>query len=206
MDSFRGLDVIGLANNQIKSFTLNHLFMKTQVSQRPAVSGILKSIFILLILAACSEEAEVRPVLPESSNARNFSPDHPFYDLNVLLFASARSSELGFIQFRQNADEPKVIHLDTRVHGLEPNTNYLLQRAVDTVLDGNCTSSTWLTLGAGLSPLAIVTNDKGFGEAELFRSVAAIAAGTTFDIHFQIIKESTLEVVLTSDCYQYTVQ
>ena len=180
--------------------------MKIQVSGRPAVTGILKSICILLILAACSDESEFVPVLPESSNARNFNPDHPFYDLNVLLFSTSRSSELGFIQFRQNEGEPKVIHLDTRVHGLEPNTNYLLQRAVDTVLDGNCTSSMWLTLGAGLSALPIVTNDKGYGEAELFRSVAAIASGTTFDIHFQIIKESTLEVVLTSDCYQYTVQ
>ena len=180
--------------------------MKTQVSGRPVVTGILKSICILLILAACSDESEVVPVQPESSNARNFSPDHPFYDLNVVLFSTPRSSELGFIQFRQNVDEPKVIHLDTRVHGLEPNTNYLLQRAVDTVLDGNCTSSMWLTLGAGLSPLAIVTNDKGSGEAEIFRSVAAIAGGTTFDIHFQIIKESTSEVVLTSDCYQYTVR
>jgi hypothetical protein len=180
--------------------------MKTQVSQRPAVTGILKSICILLILAACSDEADVVPVLPESSSARNFDPDHPFYDLNVLLFSTPNSSEIGFIQFRQNEDEPKVIHLDTRVHGLEPNTNYLLQRAVDTDLDGNCTSSMWLTLGAGLTAQAIVTNDKGDGEAELFRSVAAVAAGTTFDIHFQIIKESTLEVVLASDCYQYTVQ
>ena len=180
--------------------------MKTQVSKRPAVTGILKSFFILLILAACSEETEVRPVLPESSSARNFDPDHPFYDLNVLLFSTPNSSEIGFIQFRQNEDEPKVIHLDTRVYGLEPNTNYLLQRAVDTVLDGNCTSSMWLTLGAGLSALPIVTNDKGSGEAALFRSVAAFASGTTFDIHFQILKESTLEVVLTSDCYQYTIQ
>ncbi len=170
------------------------------------MTGILKSICILLILAACSDEAEVLPLQPESSNARNFNPDHPFYDLNVLLFSTPNSSEIGFIQFRQNEDEPKVIHLDTRVYGLEPNTNYVLQRAVDTNLDGNCTGSTWLTLGAGLTDLAIVTNDKGFGEAALFRSVAAFASGTTFDIHFQILNPNTLEVVLASDCYQYTIQ
>ena len=180
--------------------------MKTQTSKRPAVTGILKSICILLILAACSDEAEVLPVQPESSSARNFNPDHPYYDLNVLLFSTPNSSELGFIQFRQTVDEPKVIHLDTRVYGLEPNTNYLLQRAVDTDLDGNCTGSAWLTLGAGPDALAIVTDDNGSGEAELFRSVAAIAAGTTFDIHFQIINASTLEVALASDCYHYTVQ
>ena len=182
--------------------------MKTPVAQKPAMTGMLKFFCIVLILAACSDEPEVLPVTAdESANARTWNyANHPNYDLNVLLFATPNSSELGFIKFRQNEDEPQLIHLDTRVHGLEPNTNYLLQRAVDTVLDGNCTSSTWLTLGMGLVPQAIVTNDKGFGEAELFRSVSTVPSGSTFDIHFQIIKESTLEVVLSSDCYQYTVQ
>ena len=181
--------------------------MKIQI-QRPVMTGVLKSISILLVLAACSDEPEVLPVTPEeSANARTWNyANHPNYDLNVLLFATSKSSELGFIKFRQNEDEPQLIHLDTRVHGLEPNTNYLLQRAVDTVLDGNCTSTSWLTLGKGLDPHAIVTNDKGFGVAELFRSVSTIPVGSTFDIHFQIIKESSLEVVLSSECYQYTVQ
>lgn len=182
--------------------------MKNHLSQMPAMTGVLKSICILLIFAACSDDAEVLPVVPdESANARTWNyANHPNYDLNVLLFATSKSSELGFIKFRQNEDEPQLIHLDTRVHGLEPNTNYLLQRAVDAVLDGNCTGDSWLTLGKGRDPQAIVTNDKGFGEAELFRSVSTIPVGTAFDIHFQIIKESTLEVVLSSDCYQYTVR
>jgi len=183
--------------------------MKIHLSSKPATTGILKSICLLLILAACSDGPEVipSPANDEASNARTWnSANHPNYDLNVLLFATEKSSALGFIMFRQNEDEPKMIHLDTRVHGLEPNTNYLLQRAVDTVLDGDCASTMWLTLGMGPDPQTITTNDKGAGEAELFRSVAAIASGSTFDIHFQIIKESTLEVVLTSDCYQYTVQ
>jgi len=183
--------------------------MKNQSSRTPAAAAVLKSVCILLILAGCSEKAEVLPVVPgeESANARTWnSANHPNYDLNVLLSATSNGPELGFIKFRQNEGEPQLIHLDTRVHGLEPNTNYLLQRAVDTALDGNCTSTTWLTLGKGLDPQAIVTNDKGFGEAELFRSVSAIPVGSTFDIHFQIIKEGTLDVVLSSDCYQYTVQ
>ena len=173
------------------------------------MSGMLKSLLVLMILSACAEPdvAPVRPTTQGSDNARGHnSTSQPNYDLNVLLFASTRNSELGFIKFRQHEDEPQLIHLDTRVHGLEPNTNYLLQRAVDTVLDGNCTSTSWLTLGKGLDPQAIITDDKGFGEAELFRSVAAIPVGSTFDIHFQIVKESTMEVVLASDCYQYTVQ
>ena len=99
-----------------------------------------------------------------------------------------------------------MIHLDTYIRGLEPNTSYILQRAVDTTLDNNCTSTTWLTLGLGLDPKSIVTNFRGVGHEALFRSVATIPVGTTFDIHFQILKESTMEVVMTSDCYQYTVR
>jgi hypothetical protein len=44
-------------------------------------------------------------------------------------------------------------------------------------------------------------------EAEtLWRDVTAAARGTSFDIHFQIIDATSMEVVLTSDCYQYTVR
>ena len=99
-----------------------------------------------------------------------------------------------------------MIYLDTWVVGLQPNTSYQLQRAVDTVLDGNCTSTSWLTLGKGLVPQSIVTNNWGSGAAELFRSVAAIPVGSTFDIHFRIVKENTEEVALSSSCYEYTVR
>ena len=33
-----------------------------------------------------------------------------------------------------------------------------------------------------------------------------LPSGATFDIHFQVIDEDTQAVVLTSDCYQYTVR
>jgi len=186
--------------------------MKTLFSKRPGAIGLLKSLCLLVILAACSDEPEILPSRPnatttEESNARlGQNLNRINYDLNVLLFTTERSSTMGFIKFRQYVDGAQMVNLDTRVHGLEPNTNYLLQRAVDTTLDGDCTSTTWLTLGKGLDPFPITTNDKGSGEAELFRSVAAAPVGTTFDIHFQIVKESTSEVVLTSDCYQYTVR
>ena len=52
-----------------------------------------------------------------------------------------------------------MIYLDTWVVGLQPNTSYQLQRAVDTVLDGNCTGPSWLTLGKGLVAQSIVTNN-----------------------------------------------
>ena len=140
-----------------------------------------------------------------SGLGRDCKPGGPNYNLNVWLVGDKRG-ELGFIAFRQRENESQMIHLDTYIRGLEPNTAYILQRAVDTTLDGNCTSTTWLTLGKGLDPQSIVTNKWGVGHEELFRSVAAIPVGSTFDIHFQILKESTAEVVLTSDCYQYTVR
>jgi hypothetical protein len=111
----------------------------------------------------------------------------------------------GHVQFRQPNDDLLVINLGTWVRNLLPNTAYLLQRAVDTNLDGLCTSSSWLTLGKGPTPQAIVTNDAGTGSEDLWRSVAAFPVGSTFDIHFRVIQESTSAVVLASDCYQFTI-
>ena len=119
---------------------------------------------------------------------------------------SRHSHGLGHIKFRQDKDTPKIITLDVWVRGLKPNHSYQLQRAVDTNLDGNCTSTTWLTLGKGLTPQSILTNDEGMGQEDLWRDVSSVASGATFDIHFQIIDEATTAVVLTSDCYQYTVR
>ncbi len=193
--------------------------MKTQVSNGTATANrLLRAISIALILAACADEGDVAPVRSGSENnaaeqsrelsdARSFgSQVGPHYNLNVFLQAGEKSWSFGFLRFRQYENETQLIHLDTWVHDLEPNTNYLLQRAVDTTLDGNCTGVAWLTLGKGLDPQAITTDKHGNGRAELFRSVAAIPVGSTFDIHFQIIKESTSEVVLASDCYEYTVR
>lgn len=64
----------------------------------------------------------------------------PKYNLDVTLRGTGKVS--GFVKFQQFADRPFTIFLDTSVQGLEPNTNYVLQRAVDTNLDGNCTSTT----------------------------------------------------------------
>jgi len=192
--------------------------MNTQVSKGTATANrLLKALSVALILTACADEGEVVPVRPgsensateqsnELSNARSFGRQvGPHYNLNVFLQSGEKWS-FGFLRFRQYENETQLIHLDTWVHDLEPNTNYLLQRAVDTMLDGNCTGTAWLTLGKGLEAQAITTDNHGNGRAELFRSVATIPVGTTFDIHFQIIKESTLEVVLASDCYEYTVR
>jgi hypothetical protein len=111
----------------------------------------------------------------------------------------------GYLKFRQPVDDKLIIYLDTWVKNLEPNTEYSLQRAVDTNLDLNCTSTSWLTLGAGLQVLSIMTDKTGTGKAELWRDVSMFPVGTAFDIHFQIIKTSTSAVVLSSDCFRYAV-
>jgi hypothetical protein len=180
------------------------------------LSAFGKALLVSLILSACSEN-EIAPSVPnehsdasieehrESSQDRKNKHNGPNYNLNVFLQGESKWS-FAFIRFRQYQNETQMIHLDTWVHHLEPNTSYSLQRAVDTTLDGNCTSTAWLTLGEGLVAKSIVTDSRGSGSAELFRSVAAIPVGTTFDIHFQIVKEGTTEVVLASDCYEYTVR
>lgn len=125
------------------------------------------------------------------------------YNLDVVLHGG---KSLGFIKFTQS--DTKIITLDTKVAHLMSNHEYLLQRAVDpvNVVDGNCTSTSWLTLGKGLTPQSIMTDADGNGEEQLWRDVSAVASGSKFDIHFQVIDATTLTVVLTSDCYWYQVR
>ena len=156
----------------------------TQWLMRPSIF-----LFVSIVLTASCTDHLIAP---------------PGYDLDVTLLGAGKAS--GFIKFRQVSEKPFTIFLDTSVQGLDPNTNYVLQRAVDTNLDGNCTSTTWLTLGKGLVAQTILTDNLGAGSAALFRDVSAFAPGTTFDIHFQIINLQTSAVVLTSDCYQYSVK
>jgi hypothetical protein len=133
------------------------------------------------------------------------APANPDFNLEVILRGEGRS--FGLVKFRQDNDAAKIINLDVWVRDLEPNHAYSLQRAVDPPpADGSCSTSNWLTLGMGLSPYPIMTDDKGTGRADLWRDVSAIATGTTFDIHFQVIDAVTSAVVLSSDCYQYTVR
>ena len=87
-------------------------------------------------------------------------------------------------------------------------TSYSLQRATDSTLDGVCTGTNWLTLGEGLTPHPIVTDDTGTAHAGLWRDLSAVAPGTTFDIHFRLIENNTtpVHVVLQSDCYRFVVR
>jgi hypothetical protein len=132
------------------------------------------------------------------------------YNINVTLRPNTDKEKpgagFGFIKFRQDPDTARIITLDTWVANLLPNHDYQLQRAVNPITDADCTSTMWLTLGEGLVPKAIHTDNKGNGQANLFRDITAIARGTEFRIHFQIIDAETLSPVLFSDCDQYTVR
>ena len=172
------------------------------------LSGL--AIVSAIVLASCADT----PVAPTAAgaslsgigsavapSAQPWGPETPHFNLEVIL----RGDGFGLVKFRQPNDDALIIHLDTWVRNLAPNTRYLLQRAVDVNVDDNCTGTSWLTLGKGTQPQSITTDAKGTGREDLFRSVAAFPVGSEFDIHFRVISELSSAVVLTSECYQFTI-
>jgi hypothetical protein len=156
----------------------------------------------IIVLAGCGTDTTAPTgVTTRQVTSSQWGPETPNFNLEVIL----RGDGFGLVKFRQPNDDALIIILDTKVRGLEPNTAYVLQRAADTNLDGICSSTSWLTLGKGLDPQTITTDDRGSGEESLFRSVAAVGVGATFDIAFRVVNVATSAVVLTSDCYRYTI-
>ena len=156
----------------------------------------------IIVLAGCGTDTTAPTrVTQRQLSSSQWGPETPNFNLEVIL----RGDGFGLVKFRQPNDDALIINLDTKVRGLEPNTDYVLQRAADTNLDGICSSSAWLTLGKGLVPQTITTDDRGTGEESLFRNVAALGDGATFDIAFRVVNVATSAVVLTSDCYRYTI-
>jgi hypothetical protein len=134
-----------------------------------------------------------------------WGPETPPFNIQVILRDVTGGQGFGHVEFRQPNDATKIVFLDTWVRDLAANHSYLLQRAADTNLDGNCTSTAWLTLGRGLVPQAITTDDRGIGREDLFRDLAAVPTGSQFDIHFRVIDAVSSAPVLQSDCYRFTV-
>ena len=136
-----------------------------------------------------------------------WGPETPPFNIEVILRDVTGGSGFGHVKFRQPNDAEKIVYLDTWVRDLAPNHAYKLQRAVDTTLDGDCrrAETDWLTLGKGLTPQAIVTDDRGTGREELFRDLGTAPTGKQFDINFRVIDAVSSAPVLQSACYRFTV-
>ena len=171
---------------------------------------ILTTVLVLssltLFTLSCQKESALKQQPQEEIATTIGTANNPTFNLEVIL--RGEGGRFGHIKFRQDVDPSKIIVLDTWVRDLEPNHQYLLQRAVDAanVVDGNCTSTSWLTLGKGLIAQSILTDDNGRGSEELWRDISMAASGTAFDIHFRVVDATTMAVVLTSNCYQYEVR
>lgn len=139
--------------------------------------------------------------LASGTSATTSATETPFQIQAIL-----RGDGFGLVRFRQqkNATE-NIINLHVWVRDLAPNSSYSLQRATDTTLDGVCTGSNWLTLGEGLTPRSIDTDNSGTGQASLFRDLSSLVVGAGFDIYFRVIDSST-DVVLQSDCYRFVIR
>lgn len=161
---------------------------------------------VIFVILSCQKNINTEEQPQEELATSIGTANNPTFNLEVILRGD--DGRLGHVKFRQDADPSKIIVLGTWVRDLEPNHQYLLQRAVDAanVVDGDCTSTSWLTLGHGLTPQSILTNENGTGSEELWRDISMIASGTAFDIHFRVLDAATMAVVLTSDCYQYQVR
>ena len=161
-----------------------------------------------IFIVSCQKEISDQQQKDEKLSAASPNANAEIPPFNIEVILRGEGKRFGHVKFRQDVDPAKIITLDTWVRGLEPNHQYLLQRAVDAinVVDFNCTSTTWLTLGKGLTAQSILTDDNGTGKEELWRDVSSVAAGSKFDIHFRVIDAVSMAVVLDSDCYQYVVR
>lgn len=167
------------------------------------------SVALAILFSGCADTSDT-PTAPRALSGTGsevaqsgppWGPETPHFNLQVIL----RGEGFGHVKFRQPNDDVRIVHLDTWVRDLAPNTSYVLQRAVDVTVDDNCTSTAWLPLGKGLQPQSITTDANGTGREALFRSVAAFPVGSEFDIHFRVINPASSAVVLTSECYQFTI-
>ncbi len=188
--------------------------------------SLLLSVLVMMLLVSCQKEdcnsfkkQHVVTNTALSTKQTNFA--NPPFDLNVILRGACNSTlseaddeeetgdcPVGHLKFRQDPDAAKIVVLDTKLHNMLPNHAYALQRAVDeiNVVDGNCTSTIWRTLGKGLTPQLLMTDAEGNGSELFWRDLTAVPTGSRFDIHFRVIDAISKAVVLSSDCFQYQVR
>jgi hypothetical protein len=162
--------------------------------------------------AACAPDRS-NPVAPQLAaattttliSASSSGPATPPFNDEIILRDVTGGEGFGHVKFRQPKDEDRIVYLDTWIRDLQPNTTYQLQRATDANVNDDCTGTNWLTLGRGAVPQSITTDWRGTGREDLFRNLGTTAIGSTFDIHFRVIDQTTHAVVLESDCYQFVV-
>jgi hypothetical protein len=164
------------------------------------------AIGLCVLTVACSGAAPTAPGASQASFGLasadlSTGPAEPPFNMEVIL----RGEGFGHVKFRQEKDPTQNIYfMDVWIRDLLPNTSYSLQRAVDFVLDGVCTGTTWGTLGQGTTPHPILTDETGTGRAALWRP--SQANPVPVDHHFRVIQTGTSHVVLQSDCYRLIVR
>src|SRR5919201_811472 len=93
----------------------------------------MRSIKLMVALAAVSLVAAT------AAWADGWGPATPNFNLEAILRPAGASTDgFGHVKFRQPKDDAKIIYLDAWVRDLAPDHSYVLQRAVDTTVDGNC--------------------------------------------------------------------
>ena len=170
--------------------------------------------FLLLVVAAlgttaCVSDATApRPAVP-SHAALNVAgtpgPVSPPLNLEAVLRAPAGQDGFGLVTFRQRNDADRIADIDAWVRDLAPNGHYILKYATDADVDDDCTSTDWVDLPRPFRPTPINTDDRGTGRAALFLDLSAFPAGSTFDIHFEVVDAFGGTIMLTSACYQFRV-
>src|SRR5438552_15229936 len=132
--------------------------------------------FFASLLALTTLAAVTAVAAQADSGAPSWGPATPNFNLQVVLRPVDGATDMGFglVKFRQPKDAQKIVYLDVWVRDLGPNHSYLLQRAVDPNVNGDCTGTNWLTLGKGLVPREITTDEIGTGRTDLFRNIDTI--------------------------------
>src|SRR5258705_10785394 len=112
------------------------------MKQKILITVLLLSSLTLFTLS-CQKESALKQQPQQESATTIGTANNPTFNLEVIL--RGEGDRFGHIKFRQDVDPSKIINLGTWVRDLEPNHQYLLQRAVDPAngLDGDCISTSW---------------------------------------------------------------
>ena len=160
----------------------------------------MKLMLMRKLASAGAVAAVLAPAAQAVAAGPPWGPETPPFNIEVILRDVTGGSGFGHVKFRQPNDAAKIVYLDTWVRDLAHGHDYLLQRAVDVKLDGECTGTVWATLGT------IATDDRGTGRELLSRDLAAVPTGMQFDIQFRLVDAVPGgAVMLASACYRYTV-